>query len=499
MIQTIRHFLITLVLLSAVASCTKTKDITPASPISSTDTTSYIQFKATGLQLSGDQHYAIITVENKAGQVLLNNKKITLDYVQGVYKTDKVQVNKGEYRLTKFIVAKASDTAVYAAPLANSAKAAQVTKPLPLDLAVTEYGVTLFTTEVVKINGEDAPVSFGYNTSDFGFLPYLTLKVKLKMRVGAVDYDSLPGKLMIDAVNDNNEHWTREIELTRGVTSFRVPENFSNYKLVINKWNTGIEANYPRVAISNNAQINLENFKQAKKLVKETSYLELSTGLKDDSRTEYFYSNGNKLSDVKYYQRLPQFADLQLQQVYKFLYTGDALDTIKRFSPDNAVTGFTAFGYAGNKITSMHNKSYDQQTFAAVEYTGTVANPRITIDYLFSNGNSMVYRMNYSGDNKVNDQAQTSTGGTQSSVYEYDTNINPYHQLGYPDLFFTQTSKNNRVMEQSSYGGAFPTSIPYKYEYSYDNDGYPSVLFISYKGYSSGQHLYRIKKVFQYQ
>jgi hypothetical protein len=458
-----------------------------------------VQFKATGLQLPDEPHYAIISLEKKNGQAVYTNKKITIDQVQGVYKTDKVKVTRGDYQLTKFIVVKASDTAVYAAPLANSAKAVQVAKPLSQDISVTQYGLTLTTAEVVKVNGEDAPASFGYGTSDFGFLPYLTLKVKLKILVGTVIYDSLPGTLLVDAVNDNNEHWTREIELSKGITNVRVPENFTNYKLVLHKWNTGIEANYPRVALSNNDEINLENFKQPKKLVKETSYLELSTGYREDSRTEYFYGNGNKLANINYYQRLPQYATLQLQQVHKFVYTGTILDTINRYSPDNQLNGFTAFSYTAGKITSIHNKSYDQETFAAAQHQGTQANFQLTIDYLFSNGHSMVYQMMFSNGNKISDLAQTSTGGTQRGTYEYDSNINPYHQLGYPDIYFTNASKNNRILEQVSYGGAYPTAVPYKTEYSYDEDGYPTVLYTSYKGFTTGQHLYRTKKVFQYQ
>ena len=49
------------------------------------------------------------------------------------------------------------------------------------------------------------------------------------------------------------------------------------------------------------------------------------------------------------------------------------------------------------------------------------------------------------------------------------------------------------------YAGGSPTVIPYRYEYVYDDDGYPKESYVSYKGYSSQQHLYRIKKVFRYQ
>jgi hypothetical protein len=147
----------------------------------------------------------------------------------------------------------------------------------------------------------------------------------------------------------------------------------------------------------------------------------------------------------------------------------------------------------------MYNKSYDQETGAAVEYNQLEVYQNIKADYLFSNGNSMTYTIKYLDGNKISDQAISSTGGGESGIYEYDENINPRHQLGYADLYFTNSSKNNLKNEQKSYGGAIPQVVPYKFEYTYNADGYPSEVFISYKGFTSQQHLYRTKKVFRYQ
>lgn len=482
-----------------IISCNKSIDKLPAPSPENADTTAYAQFTVNGLQQEQGQLYALVTIENSNDVPVVNTKKVTVDFIQGTYKSDKIALAKGTYKLSKFIIVKASDTAFYAAPKANTAKAGQVTKPLALDLSITQKGINLHTAEVIKINNTDNPSAFGYNTADFGFLPYLNITGKIKMSVGEVVYDNLPGKIKITAVDNNGNSWIREQDFQKGVNSIRVPENYTAYTFETEKFGVHFTRQFTRQQLTNNFLVEMDANRLPKLLRKETSFIENYAGFTEDSRTEYFYAAGNKLQHINYYQRLPQYADLQFQHTYKFVYDGFLLDTIKRYSPDNILNGFTAFTYSGNKITAMHNNSFDQQTFAAVEYGGTESNPQVTIDYLFSNGNSMVYRMNYSGGNKVNDQAQSSTGGTQSGVYEYDSNINPYHQLGYPDIFFTNTSKNNRIMEQGTYGGSIPSVVAYKFEYVYDNDGYPSVLYTSYKGYTSGQHLYRIKKVFQYQ
>ena len=111
----------------------------------------------------------------------------------------------------------------------------------------------------------------------------------------------------------------------------------------------------------------------------------------------------------------------------------------------------------------------------------------------------MTYKIFTRNGNKISDQAMSSTGGGESGTYEYDSNINPKHQLGWPDLYFSNYSKNNLMSEQKGYGGSIPQVKPYKFEYTYDADGYPTEALISYKGYTSGQHLYNIKTVYSYQ
>ncbi len=480
------------------SACRKTDEIFNQQPPSSIDTTAYLQLSVSGVQQTGSQLYALISIDSKAGQAVVTNKKITLDLIQGSYKTDKIELPKGEFKLSKFIVVKASDTAVFASPLANSPKAAQVTHPLAIPLNIVKKGINTAVVQVLNIASSDLPAGFGYTGADFGFQTFTNLKVKLKISVGQVVYDSLPGKLLIDAVNQAGEHWTREIDMQKGITDIRVPDAYSSYTFKVSKWMVLAQKVLGAGELHSNMVVALETGRQPKRLVEEATFIENALALVPDSRTEYFYI-ANLLSGIKYYLKSTQVSGLPLTNIYKFIYSGNELDSIQRFGPGNISTGYTTFDYSGGKISNMRNRSYDQETGVAIEYTMAGNNEVVEIDYLFHNGHTMNYKFNTKDGNRISEQALSSTGGSEGGTFEYDSYINPKHQLGYPDIFFLNYSKNNLTREQKNYAGAIPSVVPYKFEYVYDNDGYPSEVYTSYKGYSSQQHLYRIKKTYKYQ
>src|SRR5687768_1368352 len=92
-------------------------------PPTSVDTNSYVAFRVIGFSHTNEPAFALLSIENNAGELIETNKKIRLTYKSSVYSTDSIKVNKGAYKLVKFIVTTGSDSAVYATPLANSPKA----------------------------------------------------------------------------------------------------------------------------------------------------------------------------------------------------------------------------------------------------------------------------------------------------------------------------------------------------------------------------------------
>jgi len=173
---------------------------------------------------------------------------------------------------------------------------------------------------------------------------------------------------------------------------------------------------------------------------------------------------------------------------------------IDEFDGANAATGFTVFTYNGqeNKINSMHQQLYDVETFASVQYAAGTGHTGITIDYLYSNGQALEYKMKIKGGNKIEEHAIPSTGGSEGGTYKYDYNINPFTHMNMPNIFLSNLSKNNVVEEHKNYVGSFPSVIVDKIEYSYDAEGYPTEVIKYYKGYTSGNHLFKIKTVYAY-
>lgn len=492
-------FVIALFYFTIITGCRKQVDPVPVIP-DVVDSSSYLQLTFNGMQQNLGTMYAILSITKQNGDSVFTNRKVAITQSNQQYISEKIKLEKNSYKLSKLVVVKSSDTARFATPQTQSAKAGLVNVSLPLPVNIAAAGIHAVQVSVLPVSLSENPSSFGYTTADFGFEAYFTLQAHLQMKVGDVGYDSLPGLLKLEAVKSNGGRWLREVELRQGITRVQIPQEYENYTFIITKWNTSIQKQYNRTELSNNMLVSLAGTRSAKRLVEESVFIENSAAITAESRSEYFYNQNGKIQSIRYYQRSLQVQGLPLTFVYNFHYTQpNAWDTMYRYDASQQLTGFTAIERNSNGIYSMFNKNYDQHTGAAVTYGTVNGNKEILVDYLFSNNNSMQYRIKFQHGNKVEDRAQTSTGGAESGTYSYDAAVNPYHQLGYDDLYFTNASKNNLMSMSKGYAGGFPTVIPYRYEYVYDEDGYPKESYVSYKGYSSQQHLYRIKKVFRYQ
>jgi hypothetical protein len=491
--------IIVFIYFTIITGCRKQAEPLPAVP-SIADSSSYLQLTFNGMAQNLGTMYAILSITKQNGDSVFTNRKVAITQSNQQYISEKIKLGKNSYKLSKLVIVKSSDTAKFATPQIQSAKAGLVNAALPLPVNIIAAGVHPVQVSVLPVSLSENPAAFGYTGSDFGFEAYFVLRAHLQMKVGDVGYDSLPGLLKLEAVKLNGDRWVREVELRKGITGLQIPQEYDNYTFSISKWNTGIQKQFNKAELNNNMLISLAGTRSAKRLVEESVFIENSAATTPESRSEYFYNQNGKLQTIRYYQRSVQVQGLPLTFVYNFHYSqSNAWDTVYRYDAGQQLTGFTAVERNNIGIYSMFNKSYDQYTGATVTYSTVNGNKEIMVDYLFSNNNSMQYRIKFQHGNKVEDRAQTSTGGAESGTYSYDDAVNPYHQLGYDDLYFTNASKNNLMSMSKGYAGGFPTVIPYRYEYVYDEDGYPKESYVSYKGYSSQQHLYRIKQVFRYQ
>ena len=494
-----KYFFIAAVLFTAVISCRKPVETVQAPP-PPVDNASYLQLSFTGIQPTQEAMYAIVSITKDNGDSVITNRKVAVTKVNQQYLTEKIKLEKSSYKISKLVVVKTSDTAVYATPLAQSAKATLVSATLPLPVTISTAETVPVSVAVLPVVSAESPTLFGYSAADFGFEAYLTVRAHLQITVGTVLYDSLPGLLKLEAVKANGERWLREIDLSQGITALQIPQEYNLYSFTINKWNTTIRKEYSRADLLNNMLLSFSGTRAAKRLIEESVFIDNAYAVTAESRSEYVYNQNNKLQTIRYYQKSLQVSGLPLTFVYQFHYTQpDAWDTVYRYDAAQVLTGYTAMERNNGTIRSIFTKSYDQHTGAAVSYNTVAGGKEIVVDYLFSNNNSMQYKMKLIQGNRVEERAQSSTGGAETGTYAYDVFINPYHQLGYDDLYFSNVSKNNLLSVSKSYAGAIPSTIPYRYEYVYDADGYPAEAYISYKGYSSQQHLFRIKKVYRYQ
>jgi hypothetical protein len=103
----------------------------------------------------------MISVEDMAGNSVFADKLIPL-YVFGTgFVSEPVEIEAGEYKLTKFMIINMSGAVVYAAPVEGSPLAYLSEKPLPLNFNILADQVTRVLPEVLAV-GDQTPDKFGY-------------------------------------------------------------------------------------------------------------------------------------------------------------------------------------------------------------------------------------------------------------------------------------------------------------------------------------------------
>jgi hypothetical protein len=106
--------------------------------------------------------------------------------------------------------------------------------------------------------------------------------------------------------------------------------------------------------------------------------------------------------------------------------------------------------------------------------------------------------MSFRGGNMTESSAVTSNNNTELGRYDYDFNINPYVHMDWPNLFLSNSNKNNMTTQYKEYHGSYPTADPYRFNYTYDADGYPTQVIKHFKSPITGNYLFSTKTVFIY-
>jgi hypothetical protein len=448
--------------------------------------------------------YAIVSIKTSVtNEEVVSNKKLTLTF-SGKYISEKVKLSNGRYKVTKFLLVNTASVARFATPVVGSPKAAHVQKPLAIDVVLPNSKALEVPLEVLKIEAGDTPQSFGYPAGTFNEVPgdgNTTFKIKVKavFGIGDIVYDSIPASLTLTTWDSSGQMSSRVIELAAGANEVALSKAATKYQLKIQKWGKTDEMTLMRNQMQEGGLYSLGGNRAAKKLKLEETFLLVQGQYVPDAKTIYAYHGNGSLSQIEFYQKKPQHSELKRYFTDVYEYTGRKVQKINRYDEQYRDVGFTEFMYdTEDNLVNMHQKSYDQHTYAAVAYSYPTGHAVIMIDYLFSNGHAMEYKMKIRGGNKVEDAAITSTGGTEGGTYSYDFNINPFAHMNMPNIYLSNLSRSNLVGQQKGFGGNIPSGVPYKWTYQYDTEGYPVEVVRSYKSHVTGEHLYTTKTVYTY-
>ncbi len=443
---------------------------------------------------------AFITVIDRKNEAVLQNKPIRIGKVGPQayqWRSQEIILEKGRYSMTQLVIKK-ENKALYATPLANSRLAQNIQIGLPQHQSLTNV-VTVFRPQVLITDEMVGPEDFGYSSDAFQRNGIL-VNIQAAISVGGIVYDAPVLTFNLTSTFSNGETVTRTIERNSLEEEIRFNEKAVKFEISGNIWNVPVKEVVSRERIDASNIITLEGARSRKWLQQEETYLEIMGNWQKQSLTMYQQRADGQLKEVNYYQKKPQSQDLQYIFTDKGVYEGATLVGVDRIDPANKRVGETRYELDGNgQVTHIIQNMYDMLTTSVIE-NGISTGGGVTDVYMvLHNGHTVHYAASFEGGNKVSYTAATSTGGRENGKFQYDQMINPrFTNKLFPDMYLSNVSKNNVAGRNSGYSGAIPSSVPYKYEYEYNADGYPVVLYTYYKSYQSDADMYRMKTVYTY-
>jgi hypothetical protein len=105
--------------------------------------------------------HLLVSVEDLSGNPVFTDKMIPLYTFGTSFMSENLEMESGDYKLTKFLVIDASGKVIYAAPVAGSQMAYLVLRPLPLQFRIAPDELTRIAPEVLSV-GDLTPEKFGY-------------------------------------------------------------------------------------------------------------------------------------------------------------------------------------------------------------------------------------------------------------------------------------------------------------------------------------------------
>ncbi len=327
----------------------------------------------------------------------------------------------------------------------------------------------------------------------------ITIQVRAVIRIGEITYDSVPARLNIISW-DNGKARVQQISLKPGANEVKIHKQSSHHELELVKWNMSDKMVLDKANVQENMLYLIGGGKAARKLKREMEYVLINGQYVAKGSTEYIYDGQGKLERVMYYKKNKQGV------IYTALsewlsYSGHQVTKINKFDSAGTMVEELSFNYdQQGKIISMRKDDISGViTRSTVTRMATENGIETLISYKYSHTSIvMEYAMLFNRGNLWQGVATTNHHNSEIGRYNYDTQINPYAHMNWPDMFLSRQSKNNVVWSGKEYYGNYPISNPVNYRYKYDGDGYPIELLKDHQAYNSTNILYTTKTTYHY-
>ncbi|HZY78750.1 MAG TPA: hypothetical protein VFE50_04455, partial [Cyclobacteriaceae bacterium] len=483
----------------AMVGCNQDED----TPVETTGSVSFVVSGSGGKIAGLTPERLVVSVEDKDGKTIIDSKILNLIPVDQDYRTQDVLLDKGEYRITKYLVI-SGQTAAYATPKSGAEKAGLIESPLPVEFPVNGSESKTLSPKVVGISSDDVPANFGY--SDFGFqVPtpeeddWMMVRVKLEMILGGILYQNVDAPVVVKAFDANkNLAWQEEyVYVGAEANDLKIKTDYPNYTIEFRKWGATLTQNFKgvdlwegrvregSVPLTRVFQTNVQPKKVSQYVTSWSRVVNGAIVMEPVSRVQHLYNNDGKIALIKSstWNRETQsyFDNSRLE----FRYQGGRVMKIETYmagesgvySEDNYT--YDANGYATHIQHKVPGTGINTDVDLSYQYTDRV----VKASYKLSNGNGFEYEMVIKNGSLKTDKSTRGGQLCSDGTFTYDKGVNPLKHLGYTDYLLRNYSISNRLTEDVNYVGcAFPSLIPDAYDYVYDQDGYPLRATTIYRG-----------------
>jgi hypothetical protein len=492
-------------LLAAMAIVGCDQDDTPV------DVTGSVSFVVSGSGLGAGKiagltpEKVVVSVEDNDGKTIIDNKVFDLTVADGGYATEKVLLDEGEYKVTKYLVI-SGETAAYATPRSGAEKANLIDKPLPFGFAVVASEENSVTPKIIGISSQDSPQNFGYN--DFGYsLPdadpqfdWMFVRVKLEMRLDGIFYENIDADFTVRGFDEtDNAVWVQNFIYTGPETNdLKLKDGLHHYTIEARKWGKVLSQIYTRASLYEGRvregvvpttqvfQAEVEPKKVASYVTSLSKTINNVTTMVPANKVEHEYQDG-RIHAIKNYTWNTDEKKFVDESHSEFFYEGKSLKKIvaylagqsQPYSEDNYT--YDELGYA----THIQHKGFGIGITTEVDLAHLYGDRVVKATYRNTNGTGFEYEFVNQYGNMKSDKTTRGSELCSEGTYTTDKNINPLKHLGYTDYLLRNYSIGNRLTESVNYVAcAFPAAIPESYSYVYDVDGYPVRATTNYRGSS---------------